>query len=85
MNSLEAISGLVAPREASVAIWASGGGEFVAGLGTALAGGFPGGDELEPGPFGEAGRAHRFEQGVGGAQLLPGLGATLAPAQPFTV
>jgi hypothetical protein len=54
--------------------------EVVAGLGATLAGGLAGGNQLEPGSFSEAGRAYVFEPRVRVPQVLPGLGATFAPA-----
>jgi hypothetical protein len=81
MNSFEAISGLVAPRDASVAIWASWGVRSLQVSGCAC-GRFPRSRQPQPGPLGEAGRADGLELGEGGVQLLPGLDAALAPAAP---
>ena len=73
MNSCAPISGFVRPSRASRAIWASCGGELVARLDGALAGGLAGGQQLAAGALGERLGAHLREALVGGAQLLAGV------------
>src|SRR5271165_4038585 len=55
------------------------------GLGGPLAGAFAGGQQLDPGPFGERPGAHRGEHLVRGAELLAGVAAAALAAQPLAV
>jgi hypothetical protein len=85
MNSRAPISELDRPSRASRAMWVSWGGQVGGGLDGAFTGGLAGGGQLAAGPVGERFDAHRGQHGVGGAQLLAGVGAAALPAQPFAV
>ena len=90
MNSRAPISGLDSPSLASRATWASWAvSSWLAGCGGrpggALAGGFPAGRELPPGPFGESFHPDLVQHLECGAQLFPGVGAAVYAAQPFAV
>ena len=61
------------------------GGEVGEGLHGALAHGFPGGQQLAAGAFGEPVHAHRGQHLVRGAKLLAGIDTAISPAEPFPV
>ena len=59
--------------------------ELLGGPGGPLAGAFAGGQQLDPGPFGEGLGAHRGEHLMHGAQLAARIAAASLAAQPFAV
>ncbi len=85
MMSRAPISALERRSAASRAIWASCGGELLAGLDGALADALAGGQQLALGASCERLDPHRTEHLTRSAQLLPGVEAPAFTAEPFAI